>query len=368
MGRATTPSSRRGSSQRRSLRSTPDTELAAAVAWYGRRVREETHAMFLATVERLKEELYAEPPALQSSGPWMRWIMEQCRYHERFLRSSSANRAKGVAVLAALEWAGRSLGGRWATSRASCAAGNTTSMAGIAPRVSDRVDLEYHRTVEREEGREHLTSMEADVLRYLWQAGRTVSREELLAKVWGYSDSVMSHAPATPPSTGCESKSRSNPSNPEVILPVHGAGYRIASAEEPVARPVLTPRTSEARRYRLRRIAPSTSIGCASRRALAPSPCPGGSSRSLEALVGVNGAAIERSVLQRRIWGGRVGAPALDNTIARLTRKLEPREQPRTLPPHHRPRLSAQSYTPQSSPRPPPLRRQPSHSVAPGGA
>jgi 2-polyprenyl-6-methoxyphenol hydroxylase-like FAD-dependent oxidoreductase len=55
-----------------------------AVAWYERRVREETHGMFEATLERLKKELYEEPPAIVIRT-LIRWLLNDPEYHRRFL-------------------------------------------------------------------------------------------------------------------------------------------------------------------------------------------------------------------------------------------------------------------------------------------
>lgn len=55
-----------------------------AAAWYEARVLEETHPMFLATMERLKKELYEEPPEIVIRT-LIRWLMHDPEYQRRFL-------------------------------------------------------------------------------------------------------------------------------------------------------------------------------------------------------------------------------------------------------------------------------------------
>lgn len=55
-----------------------------AVTWYEARVREETHGMFLATMDRLKNELYEEPPALVIRT-LVRWLLNDPEYQRRFM-------------------------------------------------------------------------------------------------------------------------------------------------------------------------------------------------------------------------------------------------------------------------------------------
>jgi 2-polyprenyl-6-methoxyphenol hydroxylase-like FAD-dependent oxidoreductase len=56
-----------------------------AMAGYAKRVAEETHAMFIATLGRLKRELYEEPP-VPVIKTMIRWMMTDPRYQERFMR------------------------------------------------------------------------------------------------------------------------------------------------------------------------------------------------------------------------------------------------------------------------------------------
>ena len=58
---------------------------AAFVAAYSRRVHEETRPMFLATMDRLKTELYEEPPKLVIRT-LIRWMLTDPEYQNRFMR------------------------------------------------------------------------------------------------------------------------------------------------------------------------------------------------------------------------------------------------------------------------------------------
>jgi len=61
-----------------------DRRFSEAVAWYEARVREETYPMFLATMDRLKRELYEEPPPLVIRT-LLRWLLNDPAYQRRFL-------------------------------------------------------------------------------------------------------------------------------------------------------------------------------------------------------------------------------------------------------------------------------------------
>lgn len=54
------------------------------VARYDRRVREGVHSMFMATVQRLRRELYEEPPELVKRT-LMRWMLNDVEYQRRFI-------------------------------------------------------------------------------------------------------------------------------------------------------------------------------------------------------------------------------------------------------------------------------------------
>lgn len=58
---------------------------AEALARYERQVHEQTHGMFLATMERLRRELYVEPPRWLIKTV-LRWMLTDEEYKRRFLR------------------------------------------------------------------------------------------------------------------------------------------------------------------------------------------------------------------------------------------------------------------------------------------
>ena len=61
------------------------TGFEAAIARYRERFYRETHPMFLATMERLRRELYAEPPELVIRTV-MRWLLTDPEYQRRFIQ------------------------------------------------------------------------------------------------------------------------------------------------------------------------------------------------------------------------------------------------------------------------------------------
>ncbi|MCH8104630.1 MAG: response regulator transcription factor [Proteobacteria bacterium] len=73
------------------------------------------------------------------------------------------------------------------------------------------------------------TRREMDVLEYLnSQAGRPVSREELLVKVWGYASQMEIETRTVDIHIAkLRRKIEQDASNPEVIVTVRGAGYRL---------------------------------------------------------------------------------------------------------------------------------------------
>jgi DNA-binding response OmpR family regulator len=77
------------------------------------------------------------------------------------------------------------------------------------------------------------TRREMDVLQYLYsQADRPVPREELLIKVWGYASHMEIETRTVDIHIAkLRRKIESNPSNPECIVTVRGAGYRLMIAE-----------------------------------------------------------------------------------------------------------------------------------------
>jgi 2-polyprenyl-6-methoxyphenol hydroxylase-like FAD-dependent oxidoreductase len=85
-----------------------------AMAGYARRVAEETHPMFVATIGRLKRELYDEPP-VPIIKTLIRWSMTDPEYQDRFLRflardiPAQGALTPGLMARAALRGLGRDL-------------------------------------------------------------------------------------------------------------------------------------------------------------------------------------------------------------------------------------------------------------------
>ena len=78
------------------------------------------------------------------------------------------------------------------------------------------------------------TRREMDVLQYLYsQAARPVPREELLIKVWGYASHMEIETRTVDIHIAkLRRKIEHDPSNPECIVTVRGAGYRLMVATE----------------------------------------------------------------------------------------------------------------------------------------
>ena len=78
------------------------------------------------------------------------------------------------------------------------------------------------------------TRREMDVLQYLYsQSGRPVAREELLIKVWGYANHMEIETRTVDIHIAkLRRKIEQNPSNPECIVTVRGAGYRLMVAND----------------------------------------------------------------------------------------------------------------------------------------
>ena len=82
-------------------------------------------------------------------------------------------------------------------------------------------------------GETAFTRREMDLLQYLAQhADRAVAREELLARVWGYANHLEIETRTVDIHIAkLRRKIETDPSNPEAIVTVRGAGYRLMVAE-----------------------------------------------------------------------------------------------------------------------------------------
>jgi two-component system response regulator RegX3 len=78
------------------------------------------------------------------------------------------------------------------------------------------------------------TRREMDLLQYLCrQSDRPVAREELLARVWGYANHMDIETRTVDIHIAkLRRKIETDPANPEVIVTVRGAGYRLMLAEQ----------------------------------------------------------------------------------------------------------------------------------------
>ncbi|MFH0989395.1 MAG: response regulator transcription factor [bacterium] len=71
-----------------------------------------------------------------------------------------------------------------------------------------------------------MTPKEIEVLRYLWlNQNKTISRDELLTKVWGYDQSMNSRT-VDNFIVRLRHKLEHDPSHPRYILTIHGVGYK----------------------------------------------------------------------------------------------------------------------------------------------
>jgi DNA-binding response OmpR family regulator len=74
-----------------------------------------------------------------------------------------------------------------------------------------------------------LSKMELKLLRYLAEnRGSVLTREELLEKVWGHATTLATRTVDVHIAT-LRQKLEENPSRPELIVTVHGAGYKFVA-------------------------------------------------------------------------------------------------------------------------------------------
>ncbi len=111
----------------------------------------------------------------------------------------------------------------------------TQSAAPFFPRhVGLTLDMTEHMvTLHRTGEQVHLTPMEAQLLHaLLMNAGRTMTREELVLKVWGYEyNSRRNELDVL--IRRLRRKIEEDPSDPKLILTVRGIGYRLGSTSAP---------------------------------------------------------------------------------------------------------------------------------------
>lgn len=106
-----------------------------------------------------------------------------------------------------------------------------------------RVDLDSL-SVERDGATDPLTPQEGALLAYLAARQRTVSRSELLQKVWGYAPQVESRAVDATVSR-LRFKLEPDPKKPQSLISVRGKGYRLVCMARPPAETTLLGRDHE---------------------------------------------------------------------------------------------------------------------------
>ena len=108
--------------------------------------------------------------------------------------------------------------------------------SGIAGELAREIRLNNGLVIDSENlsaGDIVFTRREMDLLQYLaQQADRPVAREELLARVWGYANHMEIETRTVDIHIAkLRRKIESDPSNPQAIITVRGAGYRILLAD-----------------------------------------------------------------------------------------------------------------------------------------
>jgi len=72
-----------------------------------------------------------------------------------------------------------------------------------------------------------LTPKEIEIMKFLWQhKNKTISRDELLSKVWGY-DEAISTRTVDNFILKLRQKIEEDPANPRHIITIHGVGYKL---------------------------------------------------------------------------------------------------------------------------------------------
>jgi len=109
--------------------------------------------------------------------------------------------------------------------------------AGVGEAAGREIRLDNGLVIDTENlsaGDTVFTRREMDLLQYLCQqAGRPVAREELLARVWGYANHMEIETRTVDIHIAkLRRKIETDPANPEVIVTVRGAGYRLMLAEQ----------------------------------------------------------------------------------------------------------------------------------------
>jgi DNA-binding response OmpR family regulator len=105
--------------------------------------------------------------------------------------------------------------------------------AAAVPRIAfdgGLADLDRHEVRFDDGGRSELSERERELLRYLAShAGRAVSRDELLARVWGLNPAGITTRTIDMHIARLREKLHDNPEQPRIVLTVRGQGYMLAA-------------------------------------------------------------------------------------------------------------------------------------------
>jgi DNA-binding response OmpR family regulator len=105
--------------------------------------------------------------------------------------------------------------------------------AATIPRITFEgglADLDRHEVRFDDGGRAELSERERELLRYLaHHSGRAVSRDELLARVWGLNPAGITTRTIDMHIARLREKLHDNPEQPRIVLTVRGQGYMLAA-------------------------------------------------------------------------------------------------------------------------------------------
>ncbi len=130
-----------------------------------------------------------------------------------------------------ITWPSRSRLRNWCCAcRPCCAASRIGAELDTRLRLGEDVEVDC-RNLQGRRGDEALafTRREVEMLQYLrLNPDRPVSRDELLAKVWGYARNSLSRpGPSISISRSCGARSKRTRLQPRYLVTVRGAGYRL---------------------------------------------------------------------------------------------------------------------------------------------
>jgi DNA-binding response OmpR family regulator len=97
-----------------------------------------------------------------------------------------------------------------------------------------QADLEQHKVLFDDGDRCELSDRERQLLQYLaCNAGRAVSRDELLARVWGLNPSGITTRTIDMHIARLREKLRDDKESPRIVLTIRGQGYMVAAGRSP---------------------------------------------------------------------------------------------------------------------------------------